>query len=394
MKRVLILALLVAGCGADPSPVRPTAAPPPPATATADPLETTDSCPSPPRGVNQFSPREAASGWELAWSAPGGGLNAGTAADGSLWAMHIPPAEDSKIILMRWDGRTWSELPVMPGDSALWPYSVADTRHVWVFAQPARFWDGTAWRQRPAPLDEADGSVHAARGRWAVNHTASAHWNGTAWQLAPVPIEGGGRMGGTDQAPWLLGGFSARGENEPVAELARWTGTAWQRVRLPAMPLPRDAKPVHSDTGRLLLGGVAPTGDGEFWVLGDYRWDEYPPDGDEPVSRPRPVALRHADGRWTCTWGPASRENQGFSDAEPDGSGGLWTILRTQPVFDGRGEVWHLAEGRWTREFLPVADGLPYEINDLAVIGTTVYALGVIRDPRGTQFSALWRLNR
>ncbi|MFC7645674.1 hypothetical protein ACFQX6_37460 [Streptosporangium lutulentum] len=200
--------------------------------------------------MNQFSPREAASGWELAWSAPGGGLNAGTAADGSLWAMHIPPAEDSKIILMRWDGRTWSELPVMPGDSALWPYSVADTRHVWVFAQPARFWDGTAWRQRPAPLDEADGSVHAARGRWAVNHTASAHWNGTAWQLAPVPIEGGGRMGGTDQAPWLLGGFSARGENEPVAELARWTGTAWQRVRLPAMPLPRDAKPVHSDTGR------------------------------------------------------------------------------------------------------------------------------------------------
>ncbi|MFC7645675.1 hypothetical protein ACFQX6_37465 [Streptosporangium lutulentum] len=92
--------------------------------------------------------------------------------------------------------------------------------------------------------------------------------------------------------------------------------------------------------------------------------------------------------------GTGFEENQGFSDAEPDGSGGLWTILRTQPVFDGRGEVWHLAEGRWTREFLPVADGLPYEINDLAVIGTTVYALGVIRDPRGTQFSALWRLNR
>jgi hypothetical protein len=46
-----------------------------------------------------------------------------------------------------------------------------------------------AWWQQAPPLEEANGSVHAARSRWAVNHTASAYWNGTAWQLAPVPIE-------------------------------------------------------------------------------------------------------------------------------------------------------------------------------------------------------------
>ncbi|GGK91494.1 hypothetical protein Sme01_53850 [Sphaerisporangium melleum] len=147
-----------------------------------------------------------------------------------------------------------------------------------------------------------------------------------------------------------------------------------------------------SDKGRLRLGGVVPTGDGEFWVLGDHRWQEYPPDGDEPVTRSRPVALHLAGGRWTCTWGPASRGNRGFSDAEPDGSGGLWAIRHPSHGFDGQGEVWHLAGGRWTRELLPVDGGLPYEISDLAVVGTTVYALGVIRDPRGVRLSALWRL--
>ncbi|GGK91514.1 hypothetical protein Sme01_53860 [Sphaerisporangium melleum] len=223
MKRVLLLALLVAGCGAGPAPVRSTATPVPP--ATADPLEATGSCPSPLQRVDRFRAQEAASGWELAWSAPGEGLNAGTAADGSLWAMHTPPGEDAKTGLMRWDGRAWTELPVMPGDSALWPYSVADARHVWVFADSVRFWDGATWQRRPSPLDQADGSVRAARGRWVIGTTASAYWNGTTWQLAPVPVESVSGMSGTDRSPWLLGVFFAR-EDEPVAEPVRWTGTA------------------------------------------------------------------------------------------------------------------------------------------------------------------------
>ncbi|MFC6082040.1 hypothetical protein [Sphaerisporangium aureirubrum] len=392
MKRVLILALLVAGCGTTASPARSTA---PPATAVADPLETTDSCPSPPRRVNQFAPREAASGWELVWSAPGGGLYTGTAADDSLWAMHVPPAEGSQNILMRWDGQRWTKLPAMPGDSALWPYTVADAQHIWVFGQTTQFWNGTAWRRQPPPLtlDEANGSVLTARGRWAANHTTSAHWNGTTWQLAPLPIDSSGKMSGTDQAPWLLGGFTSRGEHEPVAELARWTGTTWQRVDLPTMPLPPDATPVPSDKGRLLPGGVVPTTDTEFWLLADYRWHEYPPDGDEPVSHPRPVALHHTTTGWTCTWGPSAEHNQGFSDAEPDGSGGLWTTLHTKHTFDGQGELWHLTKGHWTRESLPVDNDLPYEITDLTTVDTTVYALGIIRNPHGTQSSALWRLH-
>ncbi|NUR93140.1 MAG: hypothetical protein HOY71_54470, partial [Nonomuraea sp.] len=54
----------------------------------------------------------------------------------------------------------------------------------------------------------------------------------------------------------------------------------------------------------------------------------------------QPLHDLHWDGHaWQCRWGPPGAT---FTEAEPDGRGGLWALDST------RSRLHHYADGRWT----------------------------------------------
>lgn len=189
-------------------------------------------------------------------------------------------------------------------------------------------------------------------------------WNGRAWQQAPLPFPGAS-LTGTAQTPWVLL------DEDASAPLAQWTGRAWRLVQVPGVK----GKWVQ-------LSAVVPTRSGEFWALGMVTWDEEDWSLEpSPVTRPLCVRLTWDAGRWSCFFGHTDEGGRaGFTDVVHDGRGGLWALTHDD-------ELWHLTEGRWTRERPHDAgDTMNRKIVELAASedGRHVYALG----------SAVWRLSR
>ncbi|GAA2795174.1 hypothetical protein [Nonomuraea dietziae] len=283
-------------------------------------------------------------------------------ADGTLWAVLHDDGETGEVqrltdstqerVPTPWPGKTLKL--AMSGDR-LWVLTGAGQSTYGIGSRQAGHWYS-------GPLELASDSVKVGvavdgLGPWVMASNRTMRWNGHAWQQAPLP-DYGDSLTGTAEAPWVLFDERAR------VPLAQWTGRAWRLVHVPRVK-----------EKWIYLNAVAPTRHGEFWALGLVTWDEEDQDH-EPLSRTRLLALRWNAGRWSCFFGPTDENGEArFTDAVQDGRGGLWAL-----TYDN--ELWHLTEGRWTRERPPGMRG----IEELAASedGRHVYALGW----------AVWKLSR
>ncbi|MEU1720541.1 hypothetical protein [Nonomuraea sp. NPDC005692] len=396
---------MLAACATGrPAPPASTAAPATTASSKLDvltdrlgpPLTTnTGTCPSPGRNVDQLRPATLPrSTWRLAWTeAEEGQLAEATVTpDGALWALRGSGRTQWPA---QWTGSSWKQLPALPlGEDLLVRLGAASADRAWVIVESAAAtyvlstWDGRAWRSEQVDLgvQAVSGEELAAQGAWVLLGDRSMRWSGTAWQTAPLHSYSYKLSGSTDE-PWVIASSDPDAEQARI-QLSRWTDRGWQAVPLPdGMLLPPGTEAVHPDKPWTRIAGVARTGPAEFWVAGTYSWGEHEPVDQEDVTISRSVVMRNAAGRWSCWWGPVGDQSDPFVDMVPDGRGGLWAAT-------GSGMLWHLSDGRWTRERAPVDQGVP-EITDLAASpGGEIYALGGIGSEQWAQDArpALWLL--
>ncbi|MER7504540.1 hypothetical protein AB0L05_38705 [Nonomuraea pusilla] len=323
-------------------------------------------CRSPARRSDQFHARRVTTDWrEVTQDSPSGFFSQGNvSSDGSLLAV-LDPGGAGEVrrltgnavepVPTPWPGKT---LGLATSGERLWVLTGAGQGKFGIGTREAGTWYGGL-------LKLASGTaVVDGRGPWVMAGELTMRWNGRAWQQAPLP-DAGASLTGTAQAPWVLL------DEDAGAPLAQWTGRAWRLVQVPGVK----GKWVH-------LSAVVPTRPDEYWALGMVTWDEEDAEL-EPLARTRPLALRWEAGRWSCFFGPTDEEGEArFTDAVHDGRGGLWALTHD-------GELWHLSEGRWTRErprHRDVRNIMDPEITELAASedGRHVYALG----------SGVWRLSR
>lgn len=413
---VFLLAACATGKAAPPAS---TAAPAPSATTIAPPkLEvltdrlgppmcSTGTCPSPGRKVDRLRPATLPrSSWELASAeAEEGELAQATVTpDGALWALHETGRTQEPV---RWTGSAWKKLPALPLGKDPWVrLGAASADKAWLIVEsappmspedpPATYlvstWDGQAWRSERVDLgvQSATGERLAAQGAWVLLGDRAMRWSGTAWQTAPLHSYSD-KVAGTTEEPWVIAAPYPDHEGEAAQiQLSRWTDQGWQAVPLPGgMTLPPGTEAIHPDKPSTEIAGVARTGPEEFWVAGTFSWGEHEPVDGEDITVSRSLVMRNVAGQWSCWWGPIDDGDQpdSFVDAVPDGRGGLWAATEL-------GMLWHLSDGRWTREQAPVDKGVPV-IKDLAGSpGGEIYALGGIDSERRAENtrSALWRL--
>ncbi|MGW2155027.1 hypothetical protein [Nonomuraea sp. NPDC001699] len=401
--------LLLAACATvRPAPPASTATPSPSASPKLDVLtdrlgppmtNLTGTCPSPGRTVDQLNPATLPrSTWRLASAGTEEGeLDQATVTpDGTLWALRGRGPTQRPV---RWTGSSWQDLPAFPaGEDPLVRLGAAAADRAWVIVQsgspddsPANYvvstWDGRAWQSRPVDLGvpPVSGEELAAQGAWVLLGDRAMRWSGTAWQTAPLHSYSD-KLSGSTEDPWVIA--SPDPDEEVEIQLSRWTDQGWQAVPLPdGMTLPPGTEAIHPDKPSTRIAGVAQTGPEEFWVVGTYSWGEHEPVDQEDVMISRSVLMRNVAGRWSCRWGPAGGRPDPFVDAVADGRGGLWAATEL-------GLLWHLSDGRWTRERAPVDKGVPV-IRDLAGSpGGALYALGGIGSGPWDEDirPALWRL--
>ncbi|WP_345579693.1 hypothetical protein [Nonomuraea rosea] len=275
------------------------------------------------------------------------------AADGAVWVRSTWGPDEEETGVRRWHRgawRTFDREPIEYGsqDEAV-ALSATSARQAWVFGgttligEELRLFLGTLhddrWRDvvfTDEEKFELDPETMDARGAWAVvGPTTLLRWTGKTWRReelsSPISI-----LRGEGDTVWGLGESGAM----------RRQSDGWRQVRLPELGGPAlDSLPEPWMTGLAVLGPD------DVWAIANVGWgvDSEEHEG-EPV-RARPVALHGNGSRWRCVWGPMHRT---FGQAEPDGRGGLWVVAETRSK---PSELWHLSDGRWTKEGLPAPQG-------------------------------------
>ncbi len=206
-------------------------------------------------------------------------------------------------------------------------------------------WNGTAWRETPAPDLGNLTAVTAARDgeAWALSESGSmVHWNGTLWEA----VQDGALQGA------VLHGLTALASNDVWAVGARdgtplalhWDGASWQATQLPAA----------SDGGA--LEAVSGSSSDDVWTVGTAA------DGVTGV------ALRWNGSSWSVAPGTLARAASSQSGTTVAGGGGLSTAAALAPdnVWVGGGMLLHHWDGAsWTDVRAP-----------FDVAGTTIAAAG------------------
>lgn len=283
----LLLALVVAACGAGPqTDPAPTATPKPAATATATTTPTPVPCttwrivPSPNQthyASNSLNAVSAVSP-SVAW-AVGGSTTDGLA---------------ERSLIEQWDGSAWH---IISNPSAISFSSVVtvSSRDVWAvgynrtprqagFISQFEHWNGAQWSIVPSPNSNRPNNFVlsmapvATNDIWAVGKDLSSdtglplieRWNGARWQVVANPALPGvsdsalnavAQIPGTAQL-WAIG-YALSGPrpayNQPLIE--RWDGGAWQVVAGPALPSGAFGGELHS---------VVALSQTDAWAVGDY----------------------------------------------------------------------------------------------------------------------------
>ena len=183
-----------------------------------------------------------------------GNLNSVTSGpDGSAWAAgsYCPaacgktPPSGSRALILRWDGRAWSQVPG-PGDNEVL---------AGVAAGPA----GTAWATGFDCTSACQDSAHSVQ-------TFVLRWDGSGWSQVPIPRPGydssaSGAGSGPGGSAYVSGIYYCSCKASSVkarALLLSWNGTAWAQVASP------------SPGGPAYLADVSSGPDGSVWAAGWY----------------------------------------------------------------------------------------------------------------------------
>lgn len=137
-------------------------------------------------------------------------------------------------------------------------------------------WSGTRWRRvrSPAPgFNSAltDVAAVSGGGAWAVGYTDIYHdipqvsvilrWNGTAWRQVPAPYPRTTHLNGVTAfaggGAWAAGSIPQDSPTPPPTIIDRWNGATWRRVR--------GVRPAQNAGG---LSDVAATSARNAWAVG------------------------------------------------------------------------------------------------------------------------------
>jgi hypothetical protein len=207
----------------------------------------------------------------------------------NAWAVgyYISRTNDDQALIVHWNGTAWKQVPSphvsnfaggptlrgVAATSATNAWAVGDTGSVGAFQALIEHWNGTAWKQVPAPASSGTPvligvAATSTSNAWAVGTncggcnggqtpgTLTVHWNGTAWKQQPSPSPGGNSdqlesVAATSATNAWAVGFSS------TALIVHWDGTAWKQQSSP-----------NPAAG---VGGVAATSATNAWAVGAYR---------------------------------------------------------------------------------------------------------------------------
>jgi eukaryotic-like serine/threonine-protein kinase len=209
----------------------------------------------------------------------------------SAWAVGCAAAPTTaggcaKVLIVRWNGATWTQVPSPDLGTALLISGVAaaSASSAWAVgcasATPGPCaktlilrWNGTTWTHVPSPSPGIGGwlmgvTATSADSAWAVGGTESSggfvhplilRWNGTTWTQVPGPSPAGSYLTGvaatSASSAWAVG-RAASGPNRESTLILRWNGTAWTRAPSPDPGMDN------------YLYGVAATPAGTAWAVG------------------------------------------------------------------------------------------------------------------------------
>ncbi len=211
-----------------------------------------------------------------------------------VWAVgtNTPPNSRSLTIIEHWDGHSWSQVASpSPGAfmNTLSAVAVVSANEAWAvgfYGQAGTDskililrWDGRSWIQVTSSSVDRTGQLAAvtaisANDVWAVGlhssgqgeQTLALHWGGTSWTQvatpdAPAPGPNGvidnSLQAVTGSAPdnvWAVGRAASGGMTAPL--VIRWDGHIWTQVQLPNLGLSLD------------LRAVAVLGPDDVWATG------------------------------------------------------------------------------------------------------------------------------
>ncbi|WP_440104380.1 hypothetical protein [Streptosporangium sp. H16] len=353
-------------------------------------------CPEPARTTDGFQAASVRPSWKpLSVTGEEGTLHSGAmASDGVLWALH--DTWKAPMTLRRWQDGRWETTAAPSRVKAVKALATSPGGGIWAVEPGTGAWHGTGtwkvgvregdgWRELvlALPDQEMGNSVAHAHGGWVSFGGVAVHWDGASWKRLTLP-DGRGPEGGLDAYRLFGSGQELWAVPAEGSKAVRLRDGVSQVVEF---ALRIDAKEAVHDSqgGAFRPQAVAVTGADETWMLGAAAFGTHYLEENEDTDAGRLVALRHTRGRWSCTWGPFHREGfrGAFTEAVPDGDGGLWAVT-------AESTMWHLSGGRWTRERLPTDKGAEPHVTDLVATGHEIYALGSVT-AEGRSRGALWR---
>ncbi|MFF3617311.1 hypothetical protein [Streptomyces sp. NPDC002580] len=274
---------------------------------------------------------EKPDGWRIAYSGTSDNamlIGLAAASDRDAWAVGTTLDRDPESFFLHYDGRRWrdydaaTELPVLTRLSAQHPrLQSSGPDNTWLFAGDPRKdlavvvvrWDGRRWREIPSPPGRVaeryqDAAVFApddvwmlagpatAPGRWPAEARTIWHWNGVRWTGVRLPAVATAIAGQAPDDIWAVGstpGKEVFDVRRPEPAAMHYDGHAWRLTSFPHFDPPAPAGP-GDDHGAELRDVVTAGPDGA-WAVGtqSYRGDE-PDEGDDEA----PVVAHWDGSRW------------------------------------------------------------------------------------------------
>jgi cell division septation protein DedD len=189
-----------------------------------------------------------------------------------VWAIgyYLLPNYEMRTLVIHWDGTQWRVVPspnISPGNNFLLAVSAVSADDVWVVGEYSQsypvsrilvmHWDGASWSMVPVPDVGSQSSylsgvsTVSANDVWAVGsylgsdsmrHTLVMHWNGASWSVIPSPNAGSGfswlnsvSAVSTDDV-WAVGAYDTGGYLRHALML-HWDGASWSVVPGPDLGL-------------------------------------------------------------------------------------------------------------------------------------------------------------
>ncbi|MFI6502111.1 hypothetical protein [Nonomuraea typhae] len=284
-------------------------------------------------------------GWRVARTAdsPSGGYaDVGATGPEDAWVVR------TGLPLLRWNGKTWRE----SGGTAV-PYLVtaAGPGEAWQFVESparldARHLHGGKWHEHPIPVQGTHAVAALATGPsdcWVSGlrlgtrgmEDAAWHWTGKGWTEVRTPLPITDFAASSPADVWALSSLGAQSAGHAAAIL-RLTKAGWRQAPVPSISLPGRSR---AGDAYAELHDIVALGPREAYAVGGISFIL----GEERIVR-EALVLRWNGKAWLRL--PHRPAETAYTEAVPDGAGGLWLATRRQDRSD---VLTHYASGRWTQ---------------------------------------------